>query len=135
MKKSKNSEFSITGEKGKWVRELFFWFGIIGAVGLRMVLIFNHYNPLYARISWYTAMVALAAYYYYRRWIEIKRRKLVIENKLLEKTIKGKLTTKDSEKVATILGSMIISKQMLNLNFLFIASIVALIIQIVIDIR
>lgn len=115
------------------MRELFFWFGIIGAVGLRMVLIFNHYNPLYARISWYTAMVALAGYYYYRRWIEIKRRKLIIENKLLDKTIKDKLTEKDREKVAQILGSQIVSKQMLNLNFLFIASIVALIIQIVLD--
>lgn len=131
----KQQEFSITGSKHAWVREVFFWLGIIGAVGLRVVLIFNHYNPLYARISWYTAMVALAGYYYYRRWIEIKRRKLIIENKLLDKTIKGKLTEKDREKVAQILGSQIVSKQMLNLNFLFVASIVALIIQLVIDFR
>lgn len=135
MKKqnNSNSKFSITGEKGTWIRDLFFYLGIIGAIGLRVVLILNKYNPTYAKISWYVAMVALAAYYYYRRWVEIKRRDLIIKNNLLDKTIKNKLNTKDRENVAKIIGSTLVSKQMLNLNFLFIASIIAIIIQIMID--
>lgn len=128
-----NSKFSITGEKGTWVRDLFFYLGIIGAIGLRVVLILNKYNQTYAKISWYVAMVALAAYYYYRRWVEIKRRDLIIKNNLLDKTIKNKLNAKDRENVAKIIGSTLVSKQMLNLNFLFIASILAIIIQIMID--
>lgn len=131
--RSTNYQFSLTGEKGTWIRNLFFYLGIIGAIGLRVVLIFNKYNPLYAKISWYIAMVALAAYYYYRRWVEIKRRDLIIRNDLLDKIIKGKLNTRDRENIAKILGSTLISKQMLNLNFLFVASLVAIIIQIIVD--
>jgi len=132
-KQNNNSEFSITGKKGTWIRDLFFYFGIIGAIGLRVVLILNKYNPTYAKVSWYVAMVALAAYYYYRRWVEIKRRDLIIKNDLLEKTINNKLNADDRENIAKIIGSTLVSKQMLNLNFLFIASIIAIIIQIIID--
>ena len=133
MKELNNSKFSITGEKGTWIRDLFFYLGIIGAIGLRIVLILNKYNPAYAKISWYVAMIALAAYYYYRRWVEIKRRDLIIKNNLLDKTIKNKLNIKDRENIAKIIGSTLVSKQMINLNFLFIASIIAIIIQIMID--
>lgn len=132
-KQNSTSKFSITGEKGTWVRDLFFYLGIIGAIGLRVVLILNKYNATYAKISWYVAMFALAGYYYYRRWVEIKRRDLIMKNDLLGKTIKGKLNAEDRENIAKIIGSTLVSKQMLNLNFLFVASIVAIIIQIIID--
>jgi hypothetical protein len=130
-----NSEFSITGANGKWMRELFFYLGLIGAIGLRIVLILNNYNPLYSKIIWYIAMLSLTAFYYYRRWIERKRRKIIVDGDLLEKINKNNLDSTDRKKILTLLGSTIVSKQMLNLDILFLASIAALIIQMVIDFK
>lgn len=128
-----NSEFSITGTQGKWIRELFFWLGIVGALGLRVVLILNGYNPIYAKIAWYIAMFSLTAYYFYRKWIENKRRKMILATDLLEKVKKNILTSEDRNVVSTLLGSIIVSKQILNLNILFYASIIAIFVQLIID--
>lgn len=130
-----NQEFSITGPNGKWLRELFFYLGLVGAIGLRIVLILNNYNPQYSKIIWYIAMLALTAFYYYRRWIERRRRKIIIDSNLLEKVKSNKLDENDRNKISTLLGSIIVSKQMLNLNILSLASIAALVIQIFIDFK
>lgn len=130
-----NQEFSITGSNGKWLRELFFYLGLVGAIGLRIVLILNNYNPQYSKIIWYISMLALTAFYYYRRWIERRRRKIIIDSNLLEKVKSNKLDENDRDKISTLLGSTIVSKQMLNLNILSLASIAALVIQIFIDFK
>lgn len=130
-----NQEFSITGSNGKWLRESFFYLGLVGAIGLRIVLILNNYNPQYSKIIWYISMLALTAFYYYRRWIERRRRKIIIDSNLLEKVKSNKLDENDRDKISTLLGSTIVSKQMLNLNILSLASIAALVIQIFIDFK
>lgn len=127
-----DKELSITG-KHKWIRELFFLLGILGALGLRLVLIFNNIDPLLARVTWYLAIISLTAFYYYRRWIEKKRRSLIIDFNLLEKINNNKMSNSDREKIATLLGSTIVSKQMINLNFLFLASVVILLVQLYLD--
>lgn len=134
-KMTENLEYSITGSQGKWIRELFFYLGIIGAIGLRIVLILNGFNPLYSKIVWYIAMVSLTAYYFYRKWIEQKRRNMILGGNLLDKIKENKLNEADREKISTLLGSTIVSKQMLNLNILYYASIIAIVIQLVIDFK
>ena len=56
----------ITGKNSKSISILFFILGLIGAIGLRLVLILSHFNFLASKISWYVAMFSLAFFYYYR---------------------------------------------------------------------
>jgi hypothetical protein len=128
-------EYSITGSRGGWIRELFFYLGLVGALGLRIVLILNNINPYFAKLTSYIAIVSLMAYYYYRKWIEQKRRQIIIEGDLISKVKTNKLSAEDRRMVTQILGSTIVSKQMLNLNILYYSSIVALVIQAAIDIK
>ncbi len=68
---------------------LFFVLGIIGAIGLRFVLILQNFNPIFAKVSWYIAMGAFVFFYCYRFIIEDKRRKIIIENNIKEKIDRG----------------------------------------------
>jgi hypothetical protein len=128
------NDFSSHGlTKSKRVIEFFFCVGLFGALGLRLVLILTHVDIFYARISWYSAMVALIVFYYYRFWIENKRRKLILDNNLIEKFEKDQLSNEDKKKVIMLLNSMIISKLRLNFLILLVMTIIALITEVLID--
>ena len=123
----------ITGSKSKIFAEFFFYLGLLGALGLRLVLILTHINILYARISWYFAMITLIVFYYFRLWIENKRREIIVNGDLLEKVERNELNDEDREKVRVLLSSVMVSKLRLNFLILFLMSIVALLVEIVID--
>jgi len=125
----------ITGGKSKYISLIFFAFGLIGALGFRIILLLNKINPIYASISWYTAIIAYLFFYGYRLYIEEKRRKMVIKDKLREKLSKEDLDQKTREKLKIILDSVLVSKFSWNLIILIILSFTALIIQIIIDLQ
>lgn len=131
MESSNFSEHGLT--KSKWIIDLFFVIGLLGALGLRLVLILSHVDVLYAQISWYVAMVALMIFYYYRIWIENKRRKLILDNNLIQKFREDRLSDEDRKKVTTLLNSMIVSKLRINFIILWFMTVVALLAEVIID--
>jgi len=123
----------ITGKNSKIISILFFILGLIGAIGLRSVLILSHFNFLASKISWYVAMLSLA-FYYYRFYIEKKRRKIITSNNLRNKLINNELTELDNDKLRVLLDSLLISKFKANTLILFILTIVALFVEIILEI-
>jgi hypothetical protein len=125
----------IGGKYSGLLAWIFFILGIIGAVGLRFVLIIQNFNPLYAKVSWYVAMGAFLFFYLYRYIIEDKRRKIIQKNQLIEKVEQNNIGPEEKESILKILNSIMVSKSKLNFLILFILTIAAMIIQILIDIK
>jgi len=123
----------ITGKHTPFLSIFFFILGIIGGLGLRLVLILNHFNELISRICWYIAMFSFVIFYYYRFYIEKRRQEILIKNNLREKLIRNKLTKEDRDKLRTIIDSQLASKLKLNALILFILTIVALIVEFIIE--
>lgn len=113
----------------------FFVLGIIGAIGLRFVLIFQRYDARFALTSWYIAMTAFLFFYLYRYIIENKRRKIILENKLKEKIEKRELDENDYKQIERVLDSLLVSKSKVNFLILFLLTILALILQIILGIK
>jgi len=108
--------------------------GIIGGLFLRAVLLLSRINYLWASVSWYIAMVLFIYFYGYRVYIENKRQKIIINNKLREKLRNGKLSKEDVQQLSTIIDSIAISKVKWNHFFFLLMSIIFLIVQAIIDI-
>ncbi|MBR9705573.1 hypothetical protein GOV14_00920 [Candidatus Pacearchaeota archaeon] len=124
----------ITGKKSNLISIIFFILGLIGAVGFRIVLLLSKINSLYASIAWYLAIVSYLFFYSYRLYIEERRRKIIVSNRLRKKVSENSLDEFDRMKLKVVLDSILVSKAKWNFFLLLILSIAILLIQIVIDI-
>lgn len=124
----------ITGEHSSSMSIIFFIFGLIGAIGFRIILLLNKINPSFAIVAWYAAVIAYLFFYSYRLYIENKRRQIIIVNRLREKVHRGELSIEDRDKINTLLDSILMSKMYWNLLVLLITTAIALLIQILVDI-
>lgn len=124
----------ITGKHSSSISIIFFIFGLIGAIGFRIILLLNKINPSFASVAWYAAVIAYLFFYSYRLYIENKRRQIIIVNRLREKVHRGELSIEDRDKINTLLDSILVSKMNWNLLALLITTAIALLIQILVDI-
>ncbi len=124
----------ITGKKSNFFSLIFFVLGLIGALGFRMILLLNKINYLFASIAWYTAIFSYLFFYGYRLYIEDKRRKIIINNQLREKLNNRELSREDRDRIKTLLDSILVSKLKWNFFILFILTILAFIMQIIVDV-
>ncbi|MDP2947382.1 MAG: hypothetical protein Q8N88_04665 [Nanoarchaeota archaeon] len=123
----------ITGKNSRTISYLFFVIGVIGAIGFRIVLILNKINPIYASISWYVAIIAYLFFYGYRYYIDEKRKLIILKNNLRIKIKEGNIDEQDRKNVSKILDSILVSKAKWNYMVLFVTSVMALIVQIILD--
>ena len=124
----------VMGRKSRSISILFFIFGLIGALGFRIILLLSKINSLFASVAWYIAIIAYLFFYSYRFYIEDKRRKIIISNRLREKLLEEKLGEEDIKKIKTLLDSILVSKLNWNFLILLILTVVALMIQIIVDV-
>ena len=122
----------ITGKNSKFYSNLFFIIGIIGAIGFRVILFLNIINPFFGIISWYIAIIAYLFFYSYRWYINYKRVSIIIKNKLKEKIQRNELEMEDRNNIIKLLDSLLVSRAKWNYFILFIISILAIIIEIII---
>jgi len=113
-----------------WVINLFFYLGMISALLFRSTIIANHFNPVIGRTFWYIAVTGYIFFFGYRFYISKKRRRVIKEKQLLLKVDQTDLSKEDKESLNYLLSSLSKSKEMINYIFIFILSIVAVMMDI-----
>jgi hypothetical protein len=119
----------------KPIRLFFFWAGIIATVAYRIIIILNLYSPLWVKIAWYVGTIGFVLYFGHRFNVARKRANLVKDYKLIEAVDKAE-NIDSQKKIALhyLVKTSLTSKSKLNSAAIFILSLVALLIGIVMDI-
>lgn len=115
-------------------RMFFFWVGIVATLAYRVIIVLNYYSVVLVKVAWYVGTVGFILYFWHRAYVQGKRRKLVLDNDLVD--VVGKMSgIKKEQKVALnyLVESAITSKVRWNSLFIFWLSVVALIVGIVLD--
>ena len=105
---------------------LFLVIGLLSAVAFRLMTIINTFSPALLRPVWYFGVIGYIFFFAYRYHISEKRKNAIRANRLLEKIRgQGEITSEDRALIAYVLSSIIESKENLNYLFIFVLSIAA----------
>lgn len=114
-----------------WIIHFFFYLGMVSALLFRSTIVVNHFNPLLGRMFWYIAVSGYIFFFGYRFYIAKKRRSAILTQQLQDKVEQCDLAPKDKESLNYLLSSIVKSKEMLNYIVIFILSVVAIVVDIV----
>tara|TARA_Y100000310_G_scaffold338149_1_gene427031 strand:+ start:495 stop:890 length:396 start_codon:yes stop_codon:yes gene_type:complete len=116
------------------LRWFFFMVGIIATLAYRIIIILNFYDPLWVKISWYIGTIGFILYFGYLFNLQSKRADLATQYNLLNVVRKMKgIKEKQKEALRYIVKSNATSKAKWNSAIIFILSVLALIIGIILD--
>jgi len=107
---------------------LAFLVGFSGAVSLRLILIAKAYAPELIRLFWYIGVVGNMLFFLFRGYISQKRKKMIVQTRLMEKINQpDQLTQDDYNAIRYLLTSLNQSKEIWNYVVIFIFSLLAII--------
>jgi hypothetical protein len=117
------------------IRLFFFWSGIIATLAYRVIIVLNYYSPLWVKISWYIGTIGFIVYFWHRYDIQKKRAELVDQYKLIEAVdeVPG-IDIKRQAALRYLVTTTKTTRARWNSMFIFLLSILALIIGIVLDV-
>lgn len=108
----------------------FFALGIISALAFRSIIILQRFDPVWVRPVWYVGVLGFTAFFLYRYHISEKRKKTIINYQLIEKIqANACLTEDDRDKVIYLLSSIKKSPENINYFVIFLLSILAIILD------
>lgn len=116
-----------------WVRNLFFWSGIIATVCYRAIIILNHYSNTISLIAWYIGTVGFIVYFWHRYIVSEKRVSLIKQHDLIEAVKHTNLKPEQIEANEYILTTLLSTKEKWNYIVIFGTSVLAIIIGIYLD--
>jgi len=117
------------------IRLFFFWAGVIATLSYRIIIVLNFYSPLWVKVAWYLGTIGFIIYFGHRYDIQKKRSQLVEDYNLVDVVEKVPcVDEKQREALKYIVKTSLTSKSRWNSGFIFILSVVALVIGIVMDI-
>lgn len=118
----------------KPIRLFYFWIGLIATIAYRLIIIFNFYSPVWVKISWYLGTVGFILYFWHRYTIQKKRAGLVEEYDLIN-AVQATEYEDDRQKEAMnyIVKTTFTSKARWNSLFIFLLTVLALIVGVVMD--
>ena len=115
---------------------LFLVIGLLSAVAFRLMTIINTFRPALFRPVWYFGVIGYIFFFAYRYHISEKRKNAIRTNRLLEKIQNGsEITSEDRALIAYVLSSIIKSKENLNYLFIFVLSIAAVAVDILLALQ
>jgi hypothetical protein len=114
------------------VMNFFFVLGILCACSFRVIIVFHHIDQAMVRPIWYFGTIGYIFFFYYRYGITKKRKKAVEEYGLVDKISENKeLTREEREAAVYLLGSITKSHEGMNYFVIFILSMLAVVIDLV----
>lgn len=118
----------------KPVRLFFFWAGLIATIAYRIIIVLNFYDPLWVKIAWYIGTVGFVFYFGHRYNIARKRANLVRDYDLI-KTVKEsrEIDAQKKEALHYLVKTSLTSKSRWNSAMIFMLSLAALILGIILD--
>ncbi len=116
----------------KYIRYFFFASGIIATIAYRIT---PFLQPLEVKIAWYMGTVGFILYFWHRAGIEAKRAELVKKYNLVEAVAKSDLQGDEKDAVAYLVKTSLTSKARWNSLFIVVASVLALIGAVLVDLH
>ncbi|HBA36928.1 TPA: hypothetical protein DCZ15_03585 [Candidatus Falkowbacteria bacterium] len=111
----------------KLYRRWMFVLGVIATVAYRIIVVLNHYSPVWVQIAWYVGTVGFVWYFSHRFRVENRRDKLVTELGLVNKIKNNEpLSEKDRQALASVLNGLQTSLSKWNYVAIFALSVLAL---------
>ena len=118
----------------RWTIYLFLWIGLMAGIAVRSLMLLNRVNPVAAILVWRFAMFSYTVFFGYRYIITRRRRRIIVKHSLLARIGEAEeLDPTTREATLYILRSITRSKELFNYAFICVLSIVALILDFVID--
>ncbi|MCX5863816.1 MAG: hypothetical protein NTW42_01915 [Deltaproteobacteria bacterium] len=115
---------------------LFLVIGLLSAVSFRLLNIINTFTPSLFRPVWYFGVIGYIFFFAYRYHISEKRKNAIRTNRLLEKIQgTGEISSEDRALITYVLTSIIKSKENLNYLFIFVLSIAAVAVDILLALQ
>ena len=118
----------------KWATNLLFIIGAISTISFRALIVINRFSEFWGRIIWYTAVIGYIFFFLYRYQISKKRRRVIIENDLINKLNTNSLSKENIKQLTYIVNSLTRSKEMINYVLIFLMSILAIAADIILTI-
>ncbi|MFA5005061.1 MAG: hypothetical protein WC561_02890 [Candidatus Omnitrophota bacterium] len=121
--------------RDSFISWLFFLVGLIATVAIRIVMVLDAYHPIYGKIAWYIGVAGFFIFFVYKFKVDIARSRLIQKEQLADKLQnKASLEDKDYRLLSSILCSLSSRKDLINYLFIFVSSMLALLIAVYIDI-
>lgn len=106
----------------------------MSAFAFRLIIVFHHIDPSKVRAIWYLGVGGYILFFFYRYEISRKRKKAVREYALIEKISRDKCLSEEERMTTTyLLSSVLRSKEDINYLTIFILSIVAVIVDLILS--
>jgi len=118
----------------KWLRNFYFWSGIVATFAYRIIVILNNYSKAWAQLSWYIGTIGFVLYFLHRYQVSEKRAKLIRDHNLIRDIAKSpNLSQEQINSTEYILKTLLSTKEKWNYIFIFVMSVVAFVIGIYLD--
>ena len=105
----------------------YFILGLSTAIAFRALIVIDHVQPTWVRPVWYFGVLGNFVFFLYRFRVSVRRKKAVSEFQLIEKIQSGDpLTTIDQEVIIYILRSIKLSPENINYLIIFLFSLLAI---------
>ena len=112
----------------------FFLLGLLSAIAFRIIIVFQHVKPSWVRPVWYAGVLGYLVFFLYRYSISRKRKRAIKEYELIEKVrADACLSEEEREAVIYLLSSIKKSMEDINYYIIFILSILAIIVDIILS--
>ena len=132
--KIKKNVLKVIEPNPKPVRLFFFWVGIIATIAYRIIIVLNLYSPFLVKIAWYIGTIGFVLYFGHRYSIAKKRANLVKDYNLIRALDNCDIKSDQKQALYYLVKTSLTSKSRFNSGFIFILSVLALILGIILDI-
>jgi len=110
----------------------FFVTGILATLSIRLIIVFKHVNPALIRPAWYAGVMGYIVFFAYRYYITSKRKSLILKHDLPRKIQQlENIDDNDKELLEYLVTSIVSSKEYINYLFIFVSSIAAIVIDLI----
>lgn len=108
----------------------FFIIGLLSSVAFRAIIILQKYTPGWVRPVWYLGVVGYMIFFMYRYFISQRRKHTIAHSGIIEKIRSGStLSAEDREATLYLLNSVRASQEDWNYLAIFVLSIVAIVLD------
>lgn len=110
----------------------YFILGLSTAIAFRALIVLDHIQPTWVRPVWYFGVLGNFIFFLYRFRVSVRRKKAIREFQLIDKMQSGEsLTVRDREVIIYILRSIKLSPENINYLIIFLFSLLAIALDIV----
>lgn len=117
----------------KSLKFFFFLAGIIATFAYRVIIVLNFYSPYWVKVAWYVGTIGFILYFGFRFSVQRKEFHVVKDYDLVKIIRESKIKPKDKKVLNHVVKTIANSKARWNSLFIFLLSILALIIGIILD--